>query len=66
MPVMQISWDLCIPAGNSYKERNCDKTYTQELKRRLKATIEYHTEESIFPFIQRYKSSNHVSVESCD
>lgn len=48
MPVMQISWDLCIPAGNSYKERNCDKTYTQELKWRLKvlleATIKYHTE----------------------
>lgn len=51
MPVMQISWDLCIPAGKSHKEKTCDKTYIQEIKCRLKvlleATIEHHTEESI-------------------
>jgi len=51
MPVMQISWDLCIPIGKSYKEKNCNKTYVQELKQRLKvplgATIEYHTKENI-------------------
>lgn len=54
MPVMQIIWELCISAGKSYKEKNCDKTYIEELKQRLQvlleATVEYHTEESItFP-----------------